>query len=524
MPRSATGEGEQRPRLSHVPEYASSTGGEAIELCEMAGLFLDDWQKFVLTHALGEREDKKWAAFEVGLTVPRQNGKGGILEARELAGLFLLKEPLIIHSAHEFATSLEAFRRLEALIQNTPDLHRRVKPRGYKHSHGEEGIELRNGQRVLFKTRTKGGGRGFTCDCLIYDEDMILAEAAHGATLPTLSARPNPQVWYTGSAVDQTVHEHGVVKSRLRDRALRGNDPSLAYFEWSVEGDDPDKVSDTDVSDVGAWSRANPALGIRISAEHVGRELRSMDSRRFAVERLNVGDWPDPEGEGVQLVPNWRELADPHSEVVGDLAFAFDVSPDRSSAAIGVAGYRADHLFHIEVVDHRPGTGWITDRLVGLVEKHGSAAVTCDEKGPAGALIRPLANRGVKVESTNAGEYAQACGHFFDACGVEGGDEPELRHLGTTELAKALRGARQRPLGDAWAWSRKSSSVDITPLVACTLALWRANEITPSTDLEETPLRDVPGSQTVVRRGDLTLVGDRYADRDRRDLGPVRGR
>jgi hypothetical protein len=42
----------------------------------------------VLERALGVREDGKWAAFEVGLDVSRQNGKGGILEARELAGLF----------------------------------------------------------------------------------------------------------------------------------------------------------------------------------------------------------------------------------------------------------------------------------------------------------------------------------------------------------------------------------------------------------------------------------------------------
>jgi len=48
-------------------------------------------------------------------------------------------------------------------------------------------------------------------------------------------------------------------------------------------------------------------------------------------------------------------------------------------------------------------------------------------------------------------------------------------------MLAALRGAQQRNLGDAWAWSRKSSAVDICPLVASTLALWasqtvRANE------------------------------------------------
>ena len=36
----------------------------------------------------------------------------------------------------------------------------------------------------------------------------------------------------------------------------------------------------------------------------------------------------------------------------------------------------------------------------------------------------------------------------------------------------AIRGASKRSLGDAWAWDRKNSDVDITPLVACTLAWW----------------------------------------------------
>jgi hypothetical protein len=52
---------------------------------------------------------------------PRQNGKDAILEARELAGLFLLGERLLIHSAHQFDTSLEHFRRLLFLIENTDD-------------------------------------------------------------------------------------------------------------------------------------------------------------------------------------------------------------------------------------------------------------------------------------------------------------------------------------------------------------------------------------------------------------------
>ncbi len=46
-------------------------------------------------------------------------------------------------------------------------------------------------------------------------------------------------------------------------------------------------------------------------------------------------------------------------------------------------------------------------------------------------------------------------------------EQKHLRHRGDSELRLALRGARQRPMGDSWAWSRKSSQVNIPPLVLC---------------------------------------------------------
>lgn len=463
------------PRVSAVPDYVSSTGQEAIELCEMAGLFLDPWQQLVLSQGLGERADGKWAAFEVGVCVPRQNGKGGILEARELTGLFLLKERLQIHSAHQFDTSLEAFGRLLHLIEDTADLSRRVKR--VSRSHGEEGIELLGGPRIRFRTRTKGGGRGFTCDALYLDEAMIISEMMHGALLPTLSARPNPQVWYMGSAVDQTVHEHGVVFARVRERGLKGDDPALAYFEWSVDAlsDDgvplsPEHVDDVLTSDELLWAAANPGLGIRISAAHVEKERRSMDARTFAVERLGVGDWPATDGSAAGLViglDQWDGLIDLDSRPVDPVCFAFDITPARESAAVSVAGVRDDGLLHVEIVDRRRGTGWVVARLVELYERHSPLAFVCDASGPAASLLPELAEHGIEPLTVSAPEMAQACGVFYDTV-----EQARLRHLGTPELRSALRGAAKRPLGDRWAWSRKDSSVDISPLVSSTLALW----------------------------------------------------
>lgn len=460
--------GNQRPRVSSIPPYASSTGAEAVELVRMAGLELDPWEEFVLAESLGERQDGRWAAFEVAVLCPRQNGKNEILTARQLTGLFLLGEKLQIHSAHQWDTSLEALERLLQLIEETPDFDRRVQR--VSRTNGKEGIELKGGQRIRFRTRTKGGGRGFTGDVIYLDEAMEIAEAFHGALFPTVSARSivgDPQVWYTGSAVDQWVHDNGVVFARIRDRGLAGGDENLAYFEWSVEGDSPEWVDET-ATDPEAWATANPGLGIRISLEHIAREQASMDPRTFAVERLGVGDWPttDPEADQVISAETWNACADKDSEPRDPLVFAFDVAPNRSSAAIAVAGPRVDGKAHIEVVEHGAGTGWVVDRVAELNDKHHPGAIVCDDAGPAASLIPELKKRGINVVTVNAREHAQACGRFFDAC-----EEAGIRHLDTAELRAALRGAATRPLGDAWAWSRKNSSVDITPLVAVTLAM-----------------------------------------------------
>jgi hypothetical protein len=121
--------GAQRPRiLAAPPAHSSAAAEEAIELAADAGLILDDWQQFALRTGLAEDDRGLWAAFEVGLVVTRQAGKGGVFEARELAGLFLFGEPLIIHSAHRFDTSLEAFLRMLVLIESTPDLDQHEHP------------------------------------------------------------------------------------------------------------------------------------------------------------------------------------------------------------------------------------------------------------------------------------------------------------------------------------------------------------------------------------------------------------
>ena len=467
--------GHQAPRVESIPQGdAHPLSKAALRLVAAAGLKLDPWQQRVFEASL-LRRGNKWAAFEVGLVCPRQNGKNALIEARELAGLFVLQETLIVHSAHMIDTSLEAFRRLLSRIEEHDWLMAEVVK--VSRTNGQESIELKNGSRIRFRTRSKSGGRGFSGSCVIFDEAMVFPEEALGSILPVVSAQPDPQVWYTGSAVDRHVHDNGVVLARVRERGLAGSDPSLAYFEWGLGHGSPEEVDAQTATDPQSWAASNPALGIRISASHIANEQRSMAPRTFAVERLGVGDWPEIDGDSSVIdLERWKNLTDPFSKLVGQPTFAFDTTPDRSRSSIAVCGKREDGLMHVELVDWRPGTGWLKSRLLELAGRYSAQAVICDGAGPSGSLIPELEQAEIAVTAVTAREHARAAGLLFDAV-----EEGTLRHLGQDQLDSAVKGAITRPLGEAWAWSRKNSAVDISPLVACTLALWGAST-TPSSE------------------------------------------
>lgn len=458
----APARGLQTPPYESIPAYVSSAGDEAVELAAMAGLILDPWQQYVLKHALGERADGNWSAFEVGLLVSRQNGKGSLAEARELAGLFLLNERLILHTAHIFKTALEGFRRILDLIESTPDLDRRVKR--VVRSHGEEGIELKTGQRLLFLARSSGSGRGFSGDCVILDEAMFLGYDVMDALMPTLSARPNPQLWYMSSAGGP----ESTQLARVVRRGRAGGDPSLAYFEWAIsESDPPDAME--------SWAKANPGLGIRITPEHISRELLAMDPAGFARERLGVGSYAPEEGDGWSVISEgqWNAAVDPLGKMEDPVTFAIAVNQDRSFATIAAAGKRPDGMRQVSIVAHEPGTGWVVNRMKLLVDKWKPKGVAIDAGGPEGSLIADLKLEGITPFELSARDLAQASGSFRDAVT---NDVPTLRHRDQPELRQAIKKAKKRPLSEAWAWNRRDAP-SVSPLIAATVALHASSVI-----------------------------------------------
>ncbi len=452
------------PAFAHLVDVRSTIGDEVADLCDLAGFPPDPEQRLVLDQMFAYGADGKSAAFEVAVICPRQNLKTGAFKQAALGWLFLEGHDLVMWSAHEFSTAMEAFRDLETLITGCADLSRELKK--VSRENGAEGFELMSGQRLRFKARTKGGGRGLSGDRIVLDEGLYLQPAHMGALLPTLSARPDPQVVYGSSA--------GLVASdvlrRVRDRGRAGVSPRLAYLEWcdpvgpggcAMDGCDHRIGSrGCALDDVSKWRAANPQLGGRIDLESLEAERQALDADEFARERLGWWDEPAVADQDISL-DRWLAL-EGDGEPSDPLSLAVDVSPNHAWASIVACGGGV-----LELVDRRRGSSWLPGRLVELAERHQVSGFVVDPAGPIGSLLPELEREGVPVQLLDGRDVVRACSAFVSALA-----ESKVAHRGEADFVQAITGASRRAVGDSWKWSRKDSTVDISPLVAATYAYW----------------------------------------------------
>ena len=92
--------GNQTPRIKIEPARTDTDGKGAAMLMQAYGVTLDEWQQLVLNCWLGQDETGGYNVTSAGLSVPRQNGKNCIVEAREFYGLVVNGER-ILHTAHQ---------------------------------------------------------------------------------------------------------------------------------------------------------------------------------------------------------------------------------------------------------------------------------------------------------------------------------------------------------------------------------------------------------------------------------------
>lgn len=507
----------------------NALGLDALDWAKGIGYELFDWQKWVLVNALGTKPDGSFAAMENALIVSRQNGKGTILEVRELFGLFGLRERLIIHTAHELKTAKEHFLRCVKAIDDNPGLSRRLKGKP-RLTNGQEQIELkaeptlimgsdgrrvrkRESARMMFVARSRGSARGFTADLLVYDEAMILSTESVGASLPTLSTRENPQIWFTGSAGLEDSFQ--LAKSRAR---IVKDEKTLFGAEWSIQPHketcprnetlgrasnnfvygctDPNHM---DRDDPKSWAAANPTFGPRpgglIRGEYIrDMEFYSMDPVEFDRERLSVGQWPAEEAAWAVIPEDlWETLtiSIAKGERSRPMSFAVDVDPEGRSATISVAWWKSGQGIVIETAKSKPGTGWVVETMKEWDKKYKPIAIVIPRSGPAAGLGDDVEKMwpdnpkwGTKVIRATVNDEAAAFAWFTQQCRNGKKNVTHLSQERSPKLYNALGRAETRVVGDGGqTWSRRDSESDITPITSATLAAWGLNRKRKAYDL-----------------------------------------
>lgn len=509
--------GRQKPRLDVTPEGDAARGELAVEFAEFCGLTLLPWQQDLLRDMCrtvttldddtGE-EITKWAAKEVGVVVARQNGKGEVLVARELAGIYLFHEHTILHTAHLMDTAVDAQKRLWEVIESNEDLmywghdDASLCPR-LTTANGKEAIhfphlaeESGRAGTIYFRTRTKKTGRGLTIDLLIYDECFNLPTEVFGAMDSTTAAVKNGQKVFISSPVNRFEHDHGQIFSAKRWAAIDGVGGTL-FREWSMDEDD-------DPLDPDVWAKCNPSLGPVTQLDEIASSAASAAKsedlmEKFRVESLGSGNWFPRDGDSLDsFVPvvdfeRWYAMEGTAPALPCDSAVAIDVDIGAEYCSMVAALRRRDGGVHLKL---SPLVGFDRDAAVAaitdVVDKNDPLSVVADFRGAASTLEKELERAGLDVSVMSARKVANAYQLFLQLVA-----EGRLSHDGDERWQKALHVVQEREMKTGGKAVQRNGP-DGCPLVAAALAVYGLEQ-GQLPDVEKPRVRPMVAPLTVKR-------------------------
>lgn len=500
--------GSETPRIFTAPlrklTPATSLGFSAVQFAEDLLLMeLLPWQKWLLIHALELLPDKSFRYRNVVVLVARQNGKSTLSQVLALWFLYVYGYKLVLGTAQDLDTAEEVWQGAVDLVEELDEDDNPVRPELLELLervilvNGKKTLELKSGQRYKVKAANRRAGRGLSGDLILLDE---LREHqswdSWAAVTKTTMARADAQVWALSNAGDaaslvlrylrkmahgaigdpdrlNTSDEPGSLLPALDadELALDASDDSLGIFEWSA----PPGCS---VTDRDGWAMANPAMGYTITERTIESACKTDPEWVFRTEVLC--QWSDGSLEGPFPAGTWESCLDASSRIPENapISACVDVSWDRSMAHIAFAGKHTcddpeckgkhDGMLHIEVVASRAGTDWVKPWLEERIEAANITHLTVQQNSaPVSSILDELSGLKVKMKPWSGPEIGRACGGFYDLV-----REGALRHLQQPVLDVPAATAKVRPLGDAWAWDRKNSTTDVSPLVAVTAAVW----------------------------------------------------
>lgn len=336
----------------------------------------------------------------------------------------------------------------------------------FYHSQGREYIEWLNGSKWWVVKPQSGAFRGEAADCMWFDEagelDVETSADLLAGALPLMDTRDGGQIIVSGTP--------GLVRAGLFwDYLEQGrNDPqTYGIVEYAAtDYDDP--------TDEAVWWKVHPGLAAGLTTiAKMRKRFATMPLPQFMREYLCV--WPPDSTVTALDLTAWENttgehLASPPKGVPWGIGF--DVAIGGASAAVAVAWFDENDEPHVQVMEHKAGTDWVSRNIATALLKHPRVPVGFDNIGDnitvsqalgrMDKLKRPHISR---MKALQLKEVAAATATLAQA-----NERLKLHHAGHPGLDTAVKHAAWRDSGGSRLFMRLKGQ-EITCLLACVHAL-----------------------------------------------------
>lgn len=460
----------------HASSYAGSEqfASEFLLGCRAMG-FEPSPQQWKIACALNawDAEKERPLNTTMAVCVPRRAGKTTVLLAVAIGRCLARPNYMVMFTAQSGTKASARFLELARSLD-------RVQPdndvRGFRilRGAGHQVIIFQNGSYFQVLPPKPDAFRGDSGDMILLDEaqEHDAAESAElmGAILPTMDTRPGAQLVVAGTAGER---RSGIFWETLEEG--RKGIARTGIIEFAA----PDQTTAEEAADPEVWQAAHPGIGTLTDLETVQARFEKLPLPQFMREYLGI--WPEDYTQSVIDSEAWAACGTKFDKKPDQFALAYDVSIDGSVACIAAA-WRDDKHAYVEIIDHKPGTDWLVPRLNELARRY-KCVIGHDTVGAALVEAEGL-NRlrpRPKVQPLGYRELAPGCATFMKEV-----TQKTLRHFDQPSLNMAASQVVKRPLGDsAWAWNKRQSGGDITPIAAATFALRTYDLLKPKSN---TPL------------------------------------
>lgn len=454
--------GNQVPTKSRIIPFERTESDTAIDYYRKSTRDVYEWQEGILQPLMALNDEGLWVHMKFGLAVPRQNGKNEIVAIRELAGLY--EGERILHTAHRTNTSKTAFERLMSILEasglvNGEDFTS-IKARG------NESIELVDGGKINFRTRTSTGGLGESYDLLVIDEAQEYTDDEESALKYTIAASMNPQTIYIGTP--PTAISSGTVFTGLRKAALEDEIEDIGWAEWSVE-----KLSD--VRDVDLWYLTNPSLGIRLTERTIRSEVGT-DEEDFNIQRLGL--WLQYNQKSEISLQEWEDLAVKRMpQLKGKLFAGIKYGHDGTNVALSIAVKTQTDKIFVESIDCRSvrdGNAWILAFL-----KHADIQeVVIDGASGQNILAEEMKDINLKKPILPTVKEIIVANSTFE----QGLYQQTIQHKNQPSLRQVITNCEKRTIGTSGGFGYRSQieENDISLMESVILAHWACHNAKPT--------------------------------------------